>query len=76
MSRATEGFSARTAIALESLVFICDFSLPRLCSLENMGFRHLEIQLIQGHESRKSLEVYQHLTLESVDRGFFQKTDI
>jgi hypothetical protein len=33
MSRATEGFSARTAIALESPGFIGDFSMPS----ENAG---------------------------------------
>jgi integrase/recombinase XerD len=28
-----------------------------------------QIQLISGHESKKSLEVYQHLSLESVDKA-------
>jgi hypothetical protein len=33
MSCATEGFSARIAMALDSLAFICDISLPvALCS--------------------------------------------
>ena len=26
--------------------------------------------LISGHESKKSLEVYQHLSLESVDKAY------
>ena len=30
-------------------------------------FRH---QLISGHESKKSLEVYQHLSLESVGKAY------
>jgi hypothetical protein len=30
-------------------------------------FRH---QMISGHESKKSLEVYQHLSLESVDKAY------
>jgi hypothetical protein len=29
-----------------------------------------QIQLIPGHESKKSLEVYQHLSLESVDKAY------
>ena len=29
-----------------------------------------QIQLISGHESKKSLEVYQHLSLESVDKAY------
>jgi len=31
--------------------------------------RIAQIQLISGHESKKSLEVYQHLSLESVDKA-------
>src|SRR6266436_8622545 len=29
-----------------------------------------QIQLISGHESKKSMEVYQHLSLESVDKAY------
>ena len=29
-----------------------------------------QIQLISGHESKKSLEVYQHLSLELVDKAY------
>jgi hypothetical protein len=29
-----------------------------------------QIQLISGHERKKSLEVYQHLSLESVDKAY------
>ena len=31
---------------------------------------YAQIQLISGHESKKSLEVYQHLSLESVDKAY------
>lgn len=29
-----------------------------------------QIQLISGHESKKSLEIYQHLSLESVEQAY------
>jgi hypothetical protein len=29
-----------------------------------------QIQLISGHESKKSLEVYQHLSLQSVEQAY------
>src|ERR1019366_9221541 len=34
------------------------------------GRSDAQIQLISGHESKKSLEVYQHLSLESVDKAY------
>ncbi|MDQ2713245.1 MAG: site-specific integrase [Acidobacteriota bacterium] len=34
------------------------------------GLSDAQIQLISGHESKKSLEVYQHLSLESVDEAY------
>ena len=34
------------------------------------GLTDAQIQLISGHESKKSLEVYQHLSLESVDKAY------
>jgi len=35
-------------------------------------YQDAQIQLISGHESKKSLdlEVYQHLSLESVDKAY------
>ena len=40
-----------------------------LTYLTSKGLSDAQIQLISGHESKKSLEVYQHLSLESVDKG-------
>jgi hypothetical protein len=34
------------------------------------GLTEVQIQLISGHESKKCLEVYQHLSLESVDKAY------
>jgi hypothetical protein len=41
-----------------------------LTYLTSKGLTHAQIQLISGHESKKSLEVYQHLSLESVDKAY------
>ena len=35
-----------------------------LTYLTSKGLTDAQIQLISGHESKKSLEVYQHLSLE------------
>ena len=34
------------------------------------GLSDARIQLISGHESKKSLEVYQHLSLKSVEDAY------
>jgi hypothetical protein len=51
--------------------------MPHLVPLSNLttyltskGPTDAQIQLISGHESKKSLEVYQHLSLESVDKAY------
>jgi hypothetical protein len=41
-----------------------------LTYLTSKGMTDAQIQLISGHESKKSLEVYQHLSLESVDKAY------
>src|ERR1700682_2423663 len=41
-----------------------------LTYLTSKGLTDTQIQLISGHESKKSLEVYQHLSLESVDKAY------
>jgi hypothetical protein len=41
-----------------------------LTYLTTKGLSDAQIQLISGHESKKSLEVYQHLSLESVDKAY------
>ncbi|MDQ5934351.1 MAG: integrase/recombinase XerD [Cyanobacteriota bacterium erpe_2018_sw_21hr_WHONDRS-SW48-000092_B_bin.40] len=43
-----------------------------LTYLTSRGISDAKIQLISGHESRKSLEVYQHLSLESVEKEYQQ----
>jgi hypothetical protein len=45
--------------------------LPSAAHLpDGQRFADAQIQLISGHESKKSLEVYQHLSLESVDKAY------
>jgi len=34
------------------------------------GLSDSQIQLISGHESKKSLEVYQHLSLKNVEQAY------
>src|ERR1700756_4525966 len=41
-----------------------------LTYLTSKGRTDAQIQLISGHESKKSLEIYQHLSLESVDKAY------
>ncbi len=38
--------------------------------LTSRGLSDAQIQLISGHESKKSLEIYQHLSLQTVDRAY------
>jgi len=46
------------------------FRLQMLTYLTSKGLSDAQIQLISGRESKKSLEVYQHLSLESVDKAY------
>lgn len=41
-----------------------------LSYLTAKGLSDAQIQLISGHESKKSLEVYQHLSLQSVEQSY------
>jgi site-specific recombinase XerD len=41
-----------------------------LTFLTSQGISDAKIQLISGHESRKSLELYQHLSLEAVEKEY------
>ena len=38
--------------------------------LTSRGLSDAQIQLISGHESKKSLEVYQHLSLNAVEKAY------
>ena len=46
------------------------FRHQMLTYLTSKGLSDAQIQLISGHESKKSLEIYQHLSLESVDKAY------
>jgi site-specific recombinase XerD len=46
------------------------FRHQMLTYLSERGLTDAQIQLISGHESRKSLEVYQHLSLENVREAY------
>ena len=41
-----------------------------LTFLTAKGLSDAQIQLISGHETKKSLEIYQHLSLESVKNAY------
>ena len=41
-----------------------------LTYLTAKGLSDAQIQLISGHESKKSLEVYQHLSLDTVEDAY------
>lgn len=43
--------------------------------LTSRGLSDAQIQLISGHESKKSLEVYQHLSLEAVEGAYQQAVE-
>ncbi|MDQ3831646.1 MAG: tyrosine-type recombinase/integrase [Candidatus Tectomicrobia bacterium] len=46
------------------------FRHQMLTYLTARGLSDSQIQLISGHESKKSLEVYQHLSLENVAQAY------
>ncbi|MGO9309897.1 MAG: tyrosine-type recombinase/integrase [Spirochaetia bacterium] len=46
------------------------FRHQMLTYLTSRGLSDAQIQLISGHESKKSLEIYQHLSLESVEHAY------
>jgi len=46
------------------------FRHQMLTFLTAKGLSDAQIQLISGHETKKSLEVYQHLSLESVKNAY------
>ena len=46
------------------------FRHQMLTFLISKGLSDAQIQLISGHETKKSLEVYQHLSLESVESAY------
>jgi integrase/recombinase XerD len=46
------------------------FRHQMLSRLTAQGLTDSQIQLISGHESKRSLEVYQHLSLEQVERAY------
>jgi hypothetical protein len=41
-----------------------------LTYLTSQGLSDAQIQLISGHESKKSLEIYQHLSLGAVEQAY------
>jgi hypothetical protein len=41
-----------------------------LTYLTGQGLSDAQIQLISGHESKKSLEIYEHLSLDAVEDAY------
>jgi len=46
------------------------FRHQMLTYLTGQGLSDAQIQLISGHESKKSLEIYQHLSLDAVEAAY------
>ena len=46
------------------------FRHQMLTYLTSKGLTDAQIQLISGHQSKKSLEIYQHLSLQSVEKAY------
>ena len=46
------------------------FRHQMITHLTSKGLSDAQLQLISGHESKKSLEVYQHLSLDKVERAY------
>ena len=46
------------------------FRHQMLTYLTAQGLSDAQIQLISGHESKKSLEIYEHLSLKSVEQAY------
>jgi hypothetical protein len=61
---------SRSVLGLTQPVHPHLFHNQMLTYLTSKGHTDAQIQLISGHESKKSLEVYQHLSLESVDKAY------
>jgi integrase/recombinase XerD len=62
----------RSRAGIEANVHPHLFRHQMLTYLTSQGLSDAQIQLISGHESKKSLEVYQHLSLESVAGAYQQ----
>lgn len=48
------------------------FRHQMLTFLTSRGLSDAQLQLISGHENKKSLEVYQHLSLKAVEQAYQQ----
>jgi integrase/recombinase XerD len=62
----------RSTAGIENNVHPHLFRHQMLTYLTSQGLTDAQLQLISGHESRKSLQVYQHLSLEAVQGAYQQ----
>ena len=69
-SRAADVQGYRRRAGLDQRVHPHLFRHQMLSHLTAQGLTDSQIQLISGHESKRSLEVYQHLSLEQVERAY------
>ena len=60
----------RTKAGIEQRVHPHLFRHQMITWLTRSGLSDAQIQLISGHESKKSLEIYQHMGLESVEQAY------
>jgi integrase/recombinase XerD len=60
----------RSAAGIEQNVTPHSFRHQLLTALTRSGLSDAQIQLISGHASKQSLEIYQHLSLDSVEAAY------
>jgi site-specific recombinase XerD len=68
MQQIVQGYRDRAGIAQHVHPHL--FRHQMLTFLTSQGLSDAQIQLISGHESKRSLEVYQHLSLETVEEAY------
>ena len=62
----------REAAGLGELVYPHLFRHQMLTFLTGQKLSDAQIQLLSGHASKKSLEIYQHLSLDAVESAYQQ----
>ena len=66
----TRGQSYRAEAGLTQPVHPHLFRHQMITYLTSRGLSDAQIQLISGHESKKSLEIYQHISLDAVEQAY------
>jgi site-specific recombinase XerC len=65
-----DNFAKTSRVGIQQSLHPHSFRHQMLTWLTKSGLTDAQIQLISGHSSKKSLEVYQHIGLESVEASY------